>query len=75
MEYQSAAALASTSRAEARSRCAAVAYLLMSVMGSLWFSGVFTIVWQAAFLVCALPLAFMGAKAVHDAVLIRMLDR
>ncbi|BEP48910.1 hypothetical protein [Variovorax sp. V116] len=75
MEYQNAAALASTSRAEARARCAAVAYLIISVMGSLWFSGLFTVVWQVTFLACALPLAFMGAKAIHDAVLVRMLER
>lgn len=75
MEYQNAAPLASTSRAEARARLAGLVYLVMSVSGSLWFSGLFADRWQIAFLACSLPLAFMGAKAIHDAVLVRLLER
>jgi hypothetical protein len=76
MQYQNAIALASTCRAAvAPARRAALVYLVVSIAGSLWFSGLFADIWQVAFLAFALPLACMGAKAVHDAVLVHMLER
>jgi hypothetical protein len=75
MEYQNAAPHASLGRAEARARFVGLVYLVMSLSGSLWLSGLFADSWQIVFLACALPLAFMGAKAIHDAVLVRMLER